>query len=97
VLRLVLAAGVDLAAIALIVSGLDSLVDALLGPREVNESVLVTLQVAVSVGVYLALSRMLSRSTLGEALFRVTYRARRTELIGAPGSPPPSPPVPRTG
>jgi membrane protein DedA with SNARE-associated domain len=97
VLRLVLAAGVDLAAIALIVSGLDSLVDALLGPREVNESVLVTLQVAVSVGVYLALSRMLSRSTLGEALFRVTYRARRTELREAPGSPPPSPPVPRTG
>jgi membrane protein DedA with SNARE-associated domain len=76
VLRLVLAAAVDLAAIGLIVSGLDTVVDAALGPRQVNESLLLSLQLAVSVAVYLTLSRTLSRSTLGEALFRVTYRAR---------------------
>lgn len=97
VLRLVLAVGVDLAAIALIVSGLDSLVDALLGPRQVSESLLLMLQVAVSVAAYLALSRTLSRSTLGEALFRVTYRARHTRLRAAPGSPPSSPRAPRRG
>lgn len=77
VLRLVLAVGVDLAAIALIVSGLDTLVDAVLGPRQINESLLLSIQVAVSVTVYLALARTVGRSTLGEALFRVTYRARR--------------------
>ena len=96
-LRIVLAAAVDLAAIGLIVSGLDSLVDALLGPRLVNESVLLALQLAVSIAVYLALFRVLTRSTLGEALFRVTYRARRAGLREAPGSPPASPPVPRRG
>ena len=78
VLRLVLAGGVDVAAIGLIVSGLDSVVDAALGPHDVNESLLLGLQLGVTVAVYLALSRTLSRSTLGEALFRVTYRARRT-------------------
>ena len=96
-LRLVLAVGVDLAAIGLIVSGLDSLVDALLGPRHVNESLLLTFQLAVSVAVYLALSRTLSRSTLGEALFRVTYRARHTRLRAAPESTPSSPRAPRRG
>jgi membrane protein DedA with SNARE-associated domain len=76
-LRMVLAVVVDLSAIALIVSGLDTMVDAGLGPRQINESLLLSLQLAVSVTVYLALSRVLSRTTLGEALFRVTYRARR--------------------
>jgi membrane protein DedA with SNARE-associated domain len=76
--RLALAVVVDLSAIALIVSGLDTIIDAFLGPgRRVNDSVLLSVQVAVSVAVYLALSRALSRTTLGEALFRVTYRARR--------------------
>jgi membrane protein DedA with SNARE-associated domain len=81
-LRLVLAVVVDLAAIALIVNGLDTFVDAVLGPgRQVNESVLLSLQLAVSVTIYLALSRTLSRTTLGEALFRVTYRARRARRL----------------
>jgi membrane-associated protein len=76
--RVLLAVVVDVSAIALIVSGLDTIVDALLGPgRRVNDSVLLSVQVAVSAAVYLALSRTLSRTTLGEALFRVTYRARR--------------------
>jgi membrane protein DedA with SNARE-associated domain len=82
--RLALAAAVDIAAIALIVSGLDTVVDAALGPRPVNESLLLALQLAVSVTVYLALSRTLSRTTVGEALFRVTYRARRTRRQHAP-------------
>jgi membrane protein DedA with SNARE-associated domain len=81
-LRLVLAVVVDLAAIALIVNGLDTFVDAVLGPgRQVNESILLSLQLAVSVTIYLALSRTLSRTTLGEALFRVTYRARRARRL----------------
>jgi membrane protein DedA with SNARE-associated domain len=81
-LRLVLAVVVDLAAIALIVNGLDTFVDAVLGPgRQVNESVLLSLQLAVSVTIYLALSRTLSRTTLGEALFRVTYRARHARRL----------------
>jgi membrane protein DedA with SNARE-associated domain len=81
-LRLVLAVVVDLAAIALIVNGLDTFVDAVLGPgRQVNESVLLSLQLAVSVTIYLALSRTLRRTTLGEALFRVTYRARRARRL----------------
>ena len=80
--RLALAVVVDLAAIALIVSGLDTIVDAFLGPgRRVNDSVLLSVQVAVSVAVYLALSRTLSRTTLGEALFRVTYRARHARRL----------------
>lgn len=83
-LRLVLAVVVDLSAIALIVNGLDSIVDGVLGPgRQVNELVLLSVQVAVSVAVYLALSRTLSRTTLGEALFRVTYRARRSPRVPA--------------
>jgi membrane protein DedA with SNARE-associated domain len=83
-LRLVLAVVVDLSAIALIVNGLDSIVDGVLGAgRQVNESVLLSVQVAVSVAVYLALSRTLSRTTLGEALFRVTYRARRSPRLRA--------------
>jgi membrane-associated protein len=96
-LRLALAAAVDLAAITLIVSGLDTVVDAALGPRQVNETLLLSLQLAVSMTVYVALSRTLSRSTLGEALFRVTYRARHTGLRAAPESPPSSPRAPRTG
>jgi membrane protein DedA with SNARE-associated domain len=81
-LRLVLAVVVDLAAITLIVNGLDTFVDAVLGPgRQVNESVLLSLQLAVSVTIYLALSRTLSRTTLGEALFRVTYRARHARRL----------------
>jgi membrane protein DedA with SNARE-associated domain len=81
-LRLVLAVVVDLAAIALIVNGVDTFVDAVLGPgRRVNESVLLSLQLAVSMTIYLALSRTLSRTTLGEALFRVTYRARRARRL----------------
>ncbi|HEX3605646.1 MAG TPA: DedA family protein [Candidatus Dormibacteraeota bacterium] len=83
-LRMVLAVGVDVAAIALIVNGLDSIVDAILGPgRQLNESVQLSLQLAVSVAIYLALSRRLSRTTLGEALFRVTYRARRGPRLRA--------------
>jgi membrane protein DedA with SNARE-associated domain len=81
-LRLVLAVVVDLAAIALIVNGVDTFVDAVLGPgRRVNESVLLSLQLAVSMTIYLALSRTLSRTTLGEALFRVTYRARHARRL----------------
>ncbi len=76
-LRLALAVVVDLAAIALIVSGVDTMLDAALGPRSVNESLLLIIQVAISVALYVVLSRALSRNTLGETLFRVTYRARR--------------------
>jgi membrane-associated protein len=75
-LRLSLAVAVDLAALALIVSGLDSLVDAALGPRDLDAGLLATSQVAVAVAIYLAVSRTVSRTTVGEALFRVTYRAR---------------------
>jgi membrane protein DedA with SNARE-associated domain len=81
-LRLVLAVVVDVSAIALIVSGLDTMLDAVLDPgRRLDESVLLSVQVAVSVAVYLALSRTLSRTTLGEALFRVTYRARHARRL----------------
>jgi membrane protein DedA with SNARE-associated domain len=83
-LRLVLAVVVDVSAIALIVSGLDTMLDAFLDPgRRVDETVLLSVQVAVSVAVYLVLSRTLSRTTLGEALFRVTYRARRRPRLSA--------------
>jgi membrane-associated protein len=76
-LRLVLAAAVDLAAIALIVNGLDTVGEAVLGPRQVSDGLLLGVQLAVSVIVYVVLARVVTRSTLGEALFRVTYRARR--------------------
>lgn len=76
-LRLALAVVVDLAAIALIVGGVDTMLDAALGPRSESESLLLVIQVAISVTVYVVLSRALTRNTLGETLFRVTYRARR--------------------
>jgi membrane-associated protein len=80
-LRLGLALVVDLAALTLMVSGLDTLVDAALSPRGMDAGLPVSLQVAVAVAVYLALSRVLTRTTVGEALFRVTYRARRRPAL----------------
>jgi membrane protein DedA with SNARE-associated domain len=84
--RLGLAVVVDLAALALIVSGLDMIVDASLRLRDVNAGALVSLQLAAAVAAYLVLSRVVSRTTLGEALFRVTYRARRRKGRAVPSA-----------
>ena len=79
--RLSLALVVDLAALALIVSGLDTLVDAAWGPQRADAGLPVSVLVAAAVALYLALSRTVSRTTVGEALFRVTYRARRRRAL----------------
>lgn len=80
-LRLALAVGVDLAALGLIVSGLDTIADATAGPFRLDDTVQLVIQVAVSTVVYVALSRVLTGTTLGEALLRVTYRARRPPRV----------------
>lgn len=74
--RLVLAAAIDLLAIASVVAGLDAVAHALLHVERIDGWSDAITTISLTGLAYLALARGASGLTAGEALFRITYRAR---------------------
>jgi membrane-associated protein len=82
---LLLAAGIDLATIASIVAGADAIGRELLKNGGIDDVMDAAITIGVIVGAYLLAARGSVGRTAGEALLRVSYRARRRPPGGSRG------------
>jgi membrane-associated protein len=81
--RIALAVALDLGTVTCIIAGLDLLARVLLGIGGIDDWVDATTTAALTVLAYLVVTRAGAGLTAGEALFRVTYRARRWRRHGS--------------